>query len=85
MAEIFLKRFAVKRIEKITVRLKSLTVGVNSKRAGARLGKCRGGGGLLYPPQRQLLGGCLQKLPETRAFDFDKNVNPNLAKQLYSL
>ena len=71
MAELFLKRFAVKRIEKITVRLKSLTVGVNSKRAGARLGKCRGGGGLLYPPQRQLLGGCLQKLPETRAFDFD--------------
>ena len=72
MAELFLKRFAVKRIEKITVRLKSLTViGVNSTRAGARLGKCQGGGGHLYPPQRQLLGGCLQKLPETRAFDFD--------------
>ena len=44
MAKIFLERFAVKGIEKITVRLKSLTViGVNSKRAGARLGKCRGG------------------------------------------
>ena len=73
MAEIFLKRFAEKRIEKITVRLKILTViGVNSTRAGARLGKCRGGGGgLLYLPQRQLLDGCLQKLQETFAFDFD--------------
>ena len=29
------------------------------------------GGGLLCPPQRQLLGRCLQKLLETRAFDFD--------------
>ena len=34
-------------------------------------GKELGGGGPLYPPQRQLLGGCLQKPPETRAFDFD--------------
>ena len=72
MAEIFLERFAVKRIEKITVRLKSLTViGVNLMRTGERLGRCRGRGGLLYPSQRHLLGGCLQKQPETRAFDFD--------------
>ena len=71
MAEIFLEQFAEKQIEKITVRLKSLTViGVNSKRAGARLGRSWGGGPL-YPHQRQQLGGFLQKLPETRALAFD--------------
>ena len=39
-----------KTIEKITVRLKSYAViGVNSKRAGARLGKCRRRGGGFIP------------------------------------
>ena len=60
-----------KGLKKITVQLKSLTViGVNSKRAGASLGRSWGGGPL-YPPQRQQLGGFLQKLPETRALPFD--------------
>ena len=95
MAEIFLEWFAVKRMEKITVRLESLTVGVNSMRTGEQLGRCGGGkGGLLYPLQLHLLGGCLQKRPETRAFDFDltffhtyfndKKVKPGIAKQSYS-
>ena len=72
MAEIFLERFAVKRIEKITVRMQSLTVkGVNSMITGKQLGKCTGRGGLLYPSQLYLLGACLHKQPETHAFDFN--------------
>ena len=58
-----------KTIEKITVRLKSPTViGVNSKRAGARLGKCGRRGGALYPLQRHLLCGCLQKATGNTCF-----------------
>ena len=72
MAEIFLERFAVKRIEKIFVREWGLSlIGVNSMITGKRLSKCTGSKGLLYPSQRHMLDGCLQKQPETHAFDFN--------------
>ena len=63
-----------KTIEKITVRLKSYAViGVNSKRAGARLGKCRRRGGGLYTRcSATCCVGVCKKRPETRAFDLFK-------------
>ena len=69
MAEIFLERFAVKRIEKITVRLKSLTViGVNSMRTGERLGKCRGTGGPLIPIAAPSVGWVFAKTTGNTCF-----------------
>ena len=56
MAEIFLERFAIKRIEKLTVRVWSLTViGVNCMITGERLGKCIGSRGLLQYTRRSAI------------------------------
>ena len=68
MAKIFLERFAVKRIEKITVQLKSLTIGVNSTRAGARLGKCRGRGGPFIPVAAPAVGWVFAKTTGNTCF-----------------
>ena len=70
MDEIFLERFAVKRIEKITVRLKSLNIGVNSTRAGARLGKGMGRGGPFIHVAATAVGWVLAKNTGNSCFLF---------------
>ena len=94
MAEIFLERFAVKRIEKITVRLKSLTViGVNLMRTGERLGKCRGrGASYTHCSAICWVGVCKNDWKHVllilinifHTYFYDKKVKPGITKQSYS-
>ena len=68
MAEIFIERFVVKQIEKITVRPKSLTViGVNSMRTGERPGGA-GGGGALIPVAAPSVGWVFAKTTGNTCF-----------------